>query len=201
MILPEIEFCDKAYCIDFTISFAEVLKILGAALAFGFGFYQYVRGQNWKRAEFIISLIKDFKDNFNVKRAFLILDWNATFIPLAENEIPNQTQFHFSDKILNGALRNHFDMKVGESFTPEEAQIRLILDDFLERLGQFNQFIENKIIKTRDIEIYLGYWIDIIGNEKNLSKTPEVRAQLWQYLKTYKYYDVIELCKRFNYAF
>lgn len=199
-LLMGLEYCNS-YCFDLTISLADTLKIVGAALAFGFTFYQYRKGQQWKRTEFIISLIKEFKENFNVTRATLMLDWNIVNIPLNEKEILKlgKNELFFTDDLLKSSLRNHFKFKPGEGFSEEEFIVRLILDDFLDRLGQFNQFIDNKIIKPKDLRIYLNYWIKIIGDTNNKSKDKSVRVLLWNYIVTYQFTDVIDLFKRYNY--
>jgi hypothetical protein len=53
----------------------EILKILGAALAFWIGLTQYRRSEVWKRLEFVAAEMKTFYDDTAVKAAMTMLDW------------------------------------------------------------------------------------------------------------------------------
>ncbi|RPH33075.1 MAG: hypothetical protein EHM93_06560 [Bacteroidales bacterium] len=199
-VLLLIRNCHGEYCWDLTISFSDTLTIMGAIAAFIIALYQYKKSQRWKRAEFVYQLITSFKDDFNVKRAFRILDWNRIDIPLLENEIEGKNNFWFDDELFVSSLRVHFEMNKDEDgFSDEEAIVRLITDDFLDKLGMFYHYINKGLISKDDVQTYLIYWIRIIADKNNPSKSNVVREHLWKYILQYKFNDVVSLCELFSY--
>lgn len=189
----------ESYCLDYTITLSDVLKISGAIIAFLVAFSQYKKSQKWKRAEFVYQLFKNFKDDLNVKRAMRMLDWNRIDIPLFENEIMNKKSFWFEDDLFYNALQYHLEMDTESGFSDEETVIRFIMDDFFEKLGMFNSYINKGLISKEDIESYLIYWISIIGDTNNMNKSEKIRKQLWHYIIKYGYDDVVNICKIFGY--
>ena len=81
MVYIFINFCSNNYCFDFTIKLSEFITIFCTAIAFIIALYQYRKSQKWKRSEFVYQLITDFKNDFNVRRGLLILDWNRVLFP------------------------------------------------------------------------------------------------------------------------
>lgn len=161
------------------------------------GVYEYAKAQKWKKAEFVAKEIKEFLNDFDVKRAFLLLDWNAYECELLPKEIEGQTKLKFNDELVFNALRTHIET---DRFTKEEVVVKLIFDRFFDKLSVFNQYIESGLIKPEDIRPYLVYWIQLIADKNNKRKSAEVREQIWQFIVTYGFQDVIDLCGKFGYT-
>ena len=53
----------------------EILKLLGAGVAFGIGLNQYRKSETWKRLEFVAAEMRAFYDDAAVKLAMGMLDW------------------------------------------------------------------------------------------------------------------------------
>jgi hypothetical protein len=201
MMILFVSNCHGEYCCDWTISSAEILSILGAMIAFFVALHQYRKAQKWKRKEFMLAYYDKIFNNFNVKRGMVMLDWNRTEIPLQEKEIANKNSFWFDDELFRSALRVHFEMSAEEGFSDQESIIRLVIDEFLEKVGSYYPLIKANLIKKEDIVGIndIMYWIDIIGNKNNLSKDSETRKQLWKYIVSYKFHNIINLCNEFGY--
>ena len=119
--------------------------------------HEYRNTQKWKRLEFIHKDIKEFFNDFNIKRAFLLLDYNKARLPLSKEELGKEEDFLiFDETIFLSSLRYHEDLQENEFFTSKEFIIRNILDDFLLRLGMYHKFVENNLIMVKDIEPYIG---------------------------------------------
>lgn len=190
---------ETGYEWDLTISLAEVLTIAGAIVAFAIAIEQYRKSQKWRRTEFVLTYYETALNDFDAKRGTRMLDWNSVDILLKEGEIPGKTFFNFDDSLLRSALRNHSEMPDEDGFTDEEAVIRFIMDEFLDKLGLCYPFIKTGLLKKEDVEGYCSYWIDIIANAENTSKDRETRKQLCEYIVIYKFENVINLCRLFGY--
>lgn len=60
----------------------DVVKVVGAAIAFGIGLWQYRSSQVWKRLEFVSAQMKIFFDDPAVRTTMQMLDWRKKKIPL-----------------------------------------------------------------------------------------------------------------------
>ena len=160
------------------------------------GVYEYAKAQKWKKAEFVAKEVKEFYNDFNVKRALVLLDWNANELELRSNEIEDKSKIWFNDEILMSALQTH---KERNKFKDEEVLIKGIFDSFLDKLSMFNNYVEAGLIDIADIKTYFAYWINIIGDKNNDRKPEKVRTQIWVYINEYGYSDIIELCYKFGY--
>ena len=187
------------YCFNLSISLYEVLLLGGAFIGFCVALWQYKNAQKWKKTEFVRTYYKECLENFNFKRAMRMLDWNRIDIPLQTGEIENKEFFWFNDDILKRALKNHFEFSDEEGFSDEESVIRFVFDEYFEHLGDFYFFIKSKLITKQNIPSNVKYYIDIIGNQNNTSKDRETRFQIWEYIETYGYEDVINLCQLYGY--
>lgn len=193
------DFLDKKTTV-MNIDLETVLKVLALVISLSVlikGLYEYTMAQKWKKAEFVSKEIKEFNADFDVKRAMMMLDWNANELPLKENEIENKTKFRFTDEMIYSALTTH---KTTSGFTFEEAVIKGVFDVFFDRLTMIDIFIETKLIEVKDIKPYLIYWIEIIANSSNARKEKKVRDQIWTYINEYGYTNVKSLCERFGYT-
>ena len=167
-----------------------------SVLLLGKGIFEYTRAQKWKRAELIAKEMKEFLQDATIKRALLLLDWNANYIDLRPEENNGEKQMHFTDKLITSALRTHRECN---RFTPEEVIIKGIFDGFLDRLGYFNNYISAGLITANEVKPYLIYWVDILANVNSKRKPTECRQKMWNFIHEYGYSDVIELCERFGY--
>jgi hypothetical protein len=173
----------------------KLLTLLLAVIALFKGLYEYRKAQQWKKAEFLAKEVKEFYADENVDRALKMLDWNWMTIPLFENEIEGRKSFEFKDEMLITSLSKHDESE----FTEEETVIRLIMDDFLYRLGMFQNYIESKLIKKEDLVPYLLYWIKILGDPNLNRKQKKYILAIWEFINHYEYYTVIKLLKTFGY--
>ena len=165
--------------------------------------WEFIKAQKWKRLEFINTEIKSLFNDFNMKRAFTLLDYNEAYISTLKEEKLNHgisESFYFDEAMLLSALRYHKeDVNPLEGFTHEEIIIRNILDDFFLRLGMVNRFLVSRLIKVDDVKPYIGYYIEIIANKDNNSQSKEIRHAIWRFIDKYGYSEVQDLCLRFGY--
>jgi len=72
--------------IDLALTF---LGVCGAAVAFVIGLRQYKRAEQWKRAEFIASELKEFFASARVSMALTLIDWGGRNVRLFALQNPN----------------------------------------------------------------------------------------------------------------
>jgi hypothetical protein len=90
------------------------------------GIYEYKKAHTWKKLEFIAKEIKEFFNDFDNKRALLLLDWNRIDIPIQEGEIKNNPKkIIIDDNILFTSLIHHSQKQNG-GFTEEETLVRKV---------------------------------------------------------------------------
>lgn len=167
----------------------KIGAVLISLLVFIKGIHEYTKAQRWKKGEFVAKEIKEFQNDFDIKRAMILLDWNCKELDLRPNEIEGKTKFIFTDDLLKSALQTHRNIT---TFSLEEVVIKGILDSFFDRLTLFNNYIETELISVNDIKPYLIYWIKILADPENGRKPKEIRILIWKYLKEYEYNGVIE---------
>lgn len=180
-------------------NFELTLKIGAFAIScalFIKGIWEYSKAQKWKKAEFVSKEIKEFHNDFDIKRALILLDWNANEIALKPNELHNSAKMHFTDKLIVSALRTHNETP---TFSDEEVIIKSIFDAFLDRICMFENYVETGLIKIKDIKPYLIYWIEILADMENKRKSAEVRAQMWKYIDEYGFFKVRSFCEKMDY--
>lgn len=186
--------------IDLSIKgFLAVIAAVGGLV----GFKQYVKTYKWKKQEFLSNQIKEFFNDPFVDRALLMLDWNYYTLK-DENNIP----FKYTKELLITAMEYHIEreiriLKNGMDpcllFSKEERFIRLVFDNFFQKLGVFQNNIDNNLYTIEDIKPYLHYYLDIIGDNNNISKKDIERHAIWNYLIKYNFNSVIKLLKSFGY--
>jgi hypothetical protein len=208
--------CLNCY-LDLSISLADTITLCIAGFGVCAGLLQYRKAQKWKKSEFIISLIKDFSNNPNVKRAKLLLDWNGADIQILEGEIVSMENsyweatsksfskncseklFFCNNDLLLSALRYHDQQGIPVHYLDEEIIIRLIMDDFFDQLDLFAQHIENKLFQKEDIKMYLEYWLEIIANKNSDRKPLELHNALINYIVKYKFDRLKLLLEKYGY--
>ena len=164
------------------------------------GIYQYVKAQKWKKAEFVSKEIKEFYNDFDIKRAFVLLDWNSNELVLKENEIDEKKKIHFTDDLIFSALA--FNENKGndlEKFCKEEVVIRSIFDSLFGWLIMFDSYIETELVTAEDLKPYLIYWIQILADTSSNRKPEKVREQIWKYIDTCGFEKLRQFCSRFGF--
>lgn len=177
----------------------EIISSIGLGLTIAVlykGYLEYKKNQAWKKVEFIAKETKEFFNDTNVNRTFILLDWNNITIPIKENETSLGVKIlRIDDKMLFKALRFHHPD--GE-FSEKEALIRHLFDDFFTKLGRFNQYVETKLVEEGDLKLYLIYWLQLITISNR--KSQDVILRLWEFIRKYNYEDVEQLCIKFGFT-
>jgi len=196
----------------------KVTEIIISALGFGgticallFGFRQYQRAEQWKRAEFIAKEIKEFESDPYVRNAMQMIDWGERKINLFQMEglkyddcvlVNRDKQWR---ALLPHTIKEEFPSLFVDSnaekkkrFTPEETQIRDTYDVFLNYLQRFGNFVEADLIDSAELRPYLFYWLQSIA-EGDLSKDEDSagdiawRCALLCYINFYNFNPIISL--------
>jgi len=161
------------------------------------GICEYAKAQKWKRVEFVSKEIKDFQNDFDIKRAMILLDYDSNELELNTNEIEGKNKICFKENnLIMSALQSDKNIPV---FSDEEKVIRRIFDRLFDRLTMFDNYIETGLIKVKDIKPYLTYWIEILADIQNSRKPSGVRDQIWKYIDEYRFYKIRTLCNRFGF--
>jgi len=160
------------------------------------GIYEYTKSQKWKKAEFVSKEVKEFYNDFDIKRALILLDWNSNELDLKPNEIEGSVKFYFTDKLILSSLQTH---RESSGFSNEEVVIKNVFDSLFDKLTMFNNYIETGLIKIKDIKPYLIYYIQILADTKNDRKSEKVRIQIWKYINEYGYDKVKAFCNKFGF--
>lgn len=193
-------FCWLSRSVSFS-NWIEILKISGAALAFGIGLNQYRKSQAWKRLEFVAAEMKAFYDDTAVKLAMGMLDWRRKEVSLFKHRGENDSERVVVDyAIVASALGIDPYLK----YNKNQSAIREIFERFLEFLARFEGFLAAGVVKKTDLNPYLDYWIKLIAGRDAHSPdvTEQVLPKLWNFIDYYGYRDVRRFISRYeNVAF
>src|SRR5690606_12106717 len=189
--------CEYIESLDVDLTIKALTLIVATIVAIK-AIVEYRKTQKWKKNEFLAKEIKDFFSDKDVKKALLILDWNRIDIPLYDNEIPsNKTRsFLFVDETH---LENSLATNPNSEFTDEETIIRKSFDEFLVKLSMFQNYIDNELIKIKDLKPYLEYWMKLLGDKNNSRKNPIYSEKYWNFINHFEYRQVKKLLKNFGY--
>lgn len=176
--------------LDLTI---KAVAVLVSSFVLIKGICEYKKAQQWKKLEFVSKEMKDFFNDFNTKRALILLDWNSNTLQTLKNEVENKEEFYFDDDIILKALKTHKEIN---AFTDEEVVIKKLFDDLFDKISTFESYIQTGLINTEDVLPYLNYYINILANPKNERKSKEVRDKIWAYVAEYEYVNVRNFCHR-----
>jgi hypothetical protein len=190
----------EAWCWSFLVALWGSLAQLAVAaglIGFFIGLWQYGDAQKWKRNEFIVKEIGVYEDNQYVSNAQSVLDANGELVELLPANASGVTPSLVVDS--NTLARVLAPPDAASPFSDAEKRIRESFDVFLSNLERFNNFIDSDLVKKKEIELYLSYWLKIMGDSNNTKITPEARAQLWAYIEANDYPGVIRLLNKFNY--
>jgi hypothetical protein len=143
--------------LSLSISFSnwiEITKILGAALAFGIGLWQYRKSEAWKRLEFVAAEMKVFYDDAAVKAAMTMLDWRKKEMALFKyRDEGDYNRVVVNYEIVAGSL----GVDPESQYDKTQSAIRELFERFLEFLARFEGFLEAGVVKQSDLNPYLDY--------------------------------------------
>jgi hypothetical protein len=168
----------------------ELLKIVGAAVAFGIGVSQYRKAQAWKRVEFVASEMRFFFDDEQARDARAMLDRRLSEITLRKRQV--SVDYEIVAQCLTTDLKFEYE---------DGLAIREKFERLLEFLARFEGFIQAGVVKERDFTPYLDYWLRLLaGNDRNASAevTNRVLPALWHFIHTYEYIDVVAFVGRYQ---
>lgn len=177
----------------------EVLKgcaLLGATFAFLLGLWQYRRAQQWKRAEWVAQEFKALQGEPLVQAVQLMIDWGARNVRLyPHRERPEEQYVWLDDDQTARALMPH-EMRVGDPFTPLEADIRNAFDMWLDGIERFNAYVATDLVSVEDLGPYLKYWASQICREHATDGSEDRLIRLGEYMRRYGYQGAFDLLSR-----
>lgn len=197
-------------CLKILDACLKTLALLGAAVAFAVGLFQYRRAQAWKKAEFLAGEMKDFFENLRVQRALLLIDWGVREIDLLENQPDGHNCVRVTREIQTSALRPHillggagsdpeiFTLNGKAGFDRGEAAIRDCYDAFLDGLERFASYAKSGLIDASSLRPYIGYWIEDIASPTEDLDDAAWCAALLTYVAFYRFNDVLWLFDAFG---
>jgi len=149
--------------------------------------WEYVQSLRWKKSEFLAKEIKEFQNDPDIKIVFQLLDWNAREVEIRGEKIV------ITDKSLATALETH---ETRDEFEIWEANLRDIFDKFFDKISMFEIYVQNGLIREKELFLYLGYYINILSDEKRKPKT--LLKAFDNYLEYYQFVNVKKLMESLN---
>jgi len=178
-------------------SWIEVVKVLGAAIAFLIGLQQYRRSHVWKRLEFVSAQMKIFFDDHAVRSTMHMLDWRKKKMPLYKfRDEDDDAEVTVVYQDVAAALgidpATRYDKKL--------SAIREAFERFLEYLARFEGFLEARAVEPTDLNPGLDYWMKLLsGHDTHAPEvTQEVLPSLWRFVDYFGYRDVRRLVNRYH---
>lgn len=151
----------------------EIVKIIGAAVAFGIGLCQYRKSQAWKRLEFVAAETKTFYEDAAVKLAMGMLDWRKKEVALYKYRGEND----FAREIVDYAIvADALSIDPEKKYDKVHSAVREIFERLLDFLARFEGFLATGVVKQADRNPYLDYWIKLIAGQDIHS--PEVTRKV-----------------------
>jgi len=186
-------FQDKMALADF------ILKLVGgtgAAVAFIFGYVQYKKGQNWQKAQVLLSLIDSFEEDKCIECACQMLDWDEREVRLA-----GEKPIKFKNEMLLSALRvpvmdTAGKNPTGDGFTETESVIRDCFDAFFDFLHKLYAFRRNGLLTFQDLA-YFNYWFELIHNIEEYKRVPGLKQRIFSYMRSYKFVGAEQLIQEY----
>lgn len=190
----------ESWCWSFLTSLWSSLSqfaVIVGLIGFIVGLWQYGDAQKWKRAEFFNKEVGEYEGNQYVLNVQSVLASTGEVIELppedASKAIPSMV---VDSNTLTRALASP---DAAKPFTPAEKRIRESFDVFLSNLERFNKYIDSGLVRKKETDLYLSYWLKIMGDPKNDKITLNARTQLLNYINTNDYHGVLDLLKKFGY--
>jgi hypothetical protein len=186
----------------------SLLGFAGAIAAFIFAFIQYRRSEQWKRAEFIASEVKDFESDPVVQNALTMIDWgnrriNLFLSPSVKSAdltkitrdlqwralLPHPVkQAHPEYRAVDYVDRDNLEKQT--TFTAVEAKIRDTYDVYLTRLDGFATFIKSGLITAEELGPFINYWVEVMTKNEQPAEDAAWRCTLLAYINFYEYTGV-----------
>jgi len=146
----------------------SIIALVGAAVTFGVGLYQWKRSQDWQRAAKLDDFVKTFQSDPLLRLAAVAVDYTVRKITLDNREILVRN----SDALL--ALRDHNQMKPDEAFTDEQAQLRDAYDALLAFFVRVELGISGGLLDRQSAKCAFSYYLtrflsfDMHGDAENV---------------------------------
>jgi hypothetical protein len=175
----------------------DILKLVGAGVAFGIGLQQYRKSETWKRLEFVAAEMRAFYDDAAVKLAMGMLDWRRKEVALYKYREENDfTRVTVDYAMVASALGTDPD----KTYDKVHSAVREIFERFLEFLARFEGFLAAGVVKQTDLDPYLDYWIKLIAGQDVHSPevTEQVLPSLWKFIDFFGYRDVRRFIGRYE---
>jgi hypothetical protein len=116
----------------------DILKLVGAGVAFGIGLQQYRKSETWKRLEFVAAEMRAFYDDTAVKLAMGVLDWRRKEVALykyrGENDFGRET-------VDYAIVANSLGTDPDKTYDKVHSAVREIFELFLKFLARFEGFL------------------------------------------------------------
>jgi hypothetical protein len=175
----------------------EIMKIAGAALAFGIGLWQYSKSQTWKRLEFVAAEMSSFFNDTAARDAMTVLDWRKKEMTLYKYRGEGDSKLVTVNYEL---VASSLGVGPDTHHNKKQSAIREIFERFLEFLARFEGFLKAKVVKKEDLDPYLDYWTKLISGHDTHSPevTKQVLPQLWKFIDYYGYRDVRQFINRYH---
>jgi hypothetical protein len=170
----------------------KVLALVGTAIAFLTGIWQYKKAQRWRRSEWVAQEVRSFCQDPIVQAALRMIDWGNRDVRLfTENSGTEGEIVHVTDDMVATSLQHHNNRP--EGFSPYEIAIRDSFDRFLEGLERFESFRQANLITAADLKPHVAYWIYHIRAAKDDDRSVDRLVQLRSYIELYGYIGVQSL--------
>ena len=79
------------------LHFLDSILPIFVILTFAKATYEYIKGQKWKKSEFLSKEIKDFFDDEDIKLVCSLLDWNSRKVKIDDKVILVKTVVPFTE--------------------------------------------------------------------------------------------------------
>jgi hypothetical protein len=174
----------------------KLVGVTGAAIAFIVGYIQYKKGQNWQKAQVLLSLIDSFEEDKCIECACQMLDWDEREVRLAD-----QKPIKFKNEMLLSALRvpvmdTAGDNPTGDGFTETESLIRDCFDAFFDFLHKLYAFRRNGLLTFQDLA-YFNYWFELIHNIEEYKAIPGLKQRIFSFMRCYKFVGAEQLIEEY----
>ena len=131
----------------------SIVALVGAAVTFGVGLYQWKRSQDWQRAAKLDDFVQIFQSDPLLRLAAVAVDYTVRRITIDGRDFLIQN----ADALL--ALRDHSLMKPGEGFTDEQAQLRDAYDALLAFFVRIELGISGGLLDRESAKCAFGYYL------------------------------------------
>jgi len=191
----------------------SIVGLVGTLLVGLLALRSYLRGEKWKRAEFLAKEMKEFFDDTRVEKALLLIDWGQRTVALLDKDAVDQGRVHVTRQTQIRALLPHTLSSVTRSdsedtggdssmaqarYTPAEAAIRDCYDALLDGLERFSSYLKTGLISVDQLRPYIQYWVDDIHGPTDIEEDAAWSAAFLTYIAFYEFHGVQWLFEAFD---